>query len=255
MAENTPAQTSVNIVSTNIWSSSDAFNVAARMAKALSESTIVPKAYQGNAGNCIIAIEMANRLNTSPMMVMQNLYIVNGNPSWSSQYIIAMINNSKRYQTELQFDMSGSGDALACTAFAIAHDGRKVEGPKITMELAKKEGWIGKNGSKWKTMPEVMIRYRAASFFGRINCPDLVMGLYSTDEVIEGSFTDITEQANQVDFETAKQEVASKVEAIDTTEKIEEPKTIDDIKTSKEPDQAPKPVEQAPKKTSSTVPF
>ena len=90
----------------NIWTDQNAFQTAMRMANALSASTIVPRDYQGEKGlgNCMIALEMASRLNTSPLMVMQNLYVVNGRPSWSSQYIIAMINNSKKYRTELQFE-------------------------------------------------------------------------------------------------------------------------------------------------------
>lgn len=169
----------------NVFSTSAGFNLAVRMSQALASSTIVPKDYQGNVGNCIIALEMAGRLNTSPMMVMQNLYIVNGRPAWSSQYIIAMINSSRKYKTELQYDMHGSGDTLECTAYAEDYNGHKVTGPKITMQMAKEEGWVSKNGSKWRTMPEVMMRYRAASFFGRLNCPDMIMGIYSTDEVIE----------------------------------------------------------------------
>lgn len=197
-----------NDFATSIWSNGDAFNTAQRMAIMLSKSSIVPAAYQNNVGNTMIALDMANRLHTGPLMIMQNLYIVHGNPAWSSQYIIAMINNSKRYKTELQFEMNGSGDSLSCRAFALTYDDRKVEGPLITMELAKKEGWIGKNGSKWKTMPEVMIRYRAASFFGRLNCPDLIMGMYSADEVREGAFQepkDITESVVQSYGDDTKQ--------------------------------------------------
>lgn len=170
---------------TNIFSGFQEFQVAQRMAQALASSTIVPKDYQGNLGNCIIALEMANRLNTSPMMVMQNLYIVNGRPAWSSQYIVAMINASRKYKTELQYDLQGIGMNMICYAYAEDHNGHIVKGPTISMEMAKSEGWLDKNGSKWKTMPEVMIRYRAASFFGRLNCPDMIMGIYSTDEVVE----------------------------------------------------------------------
>lgn len=168
------------------------FQLAQRMASALASSTIVPKDYQGNMGNCLIALEMSNRLNTSPLMVMQNLYVVNGRPAWSSQYIVAMINSSKKYKTELQYHMEGTGEKLSCYAFAEDYNGHKVVGPTITMEIAKKEGWVDKNGSKWKTMPEVMIRYRAASFFGRLNCPDMIMGIYSTDEAIELGEQDYT---------------------------------------------------------------
>ena len=171
----------------SVFSNAESFNQALRMADCLARSTIVPKTYQGNVGNCMIAIEMASRINTSPMMVMQNLYIVNGNPAWSSQWIIAMINSSRKYKTELQFEF-GHDEAdggLSCRAWVEDRQGHRVEGPKITMTMAKDEGWLGKNGSKWKTMPEVMIRYRAASFFGRVNCPDMVMGIYTSDEVYE----------------------------------------------------------------------
>ena len=157
------------------------------MAQVLAGSTVVPQSYQGNVGNCMIAIEMASRINTSPMMVMQNLYIVNGNPAWSSQWIIAMINSSKRYKTELQFEFGHEPEdgGLSCLAYAEDYSGHRVEGPKITMQMARDEGWLEKRGSKWKTMPEVMIRYRAASFFGRMNCPDMIMGIYSKEEVLD----------------------------------------------------------------------
>lgn len=182
-------------MSCGIFSSTAAFQNAMQMAGTLAKSTIVPKEYQTSASNpngyanCLIALEMSKRLNTSPMMVMQNLYVVNGRPAWSSQYIMAVINNSKKYKTELQFDLKGSGDNMSCYAWVEDYNGHKVVGPTITMAMAKAEGWVSKNGSKWQTMPEVMIRYRAASFFGRLNCPDLVMGIYSRDEVIEGDFT------------------------------------------------------------------
>lgn len=184
VAERKEVNVSKNQNLTDIWSNPEAFQTATRMAHALSSSTIVPKDYQGERGigNCMIALEMANRLKTSPLMVMQNLYVVNGRPAWSSQYIIAMINNSKKYKTEIQFDLKGEDDTLECTAYVVDYSDRTVKGPTITMAMAKAEGWFGKNMSKWQTMPEVMIRYRAASFFGRLNCPDMIMGLYSVEE-------------------------------------------------------------------------
>lgn len=171
----------------NVFSDAQNFETALRMADCLSKSTIVPKDYQNNSGNCMIAIEMASRIDTSPMMVMQNLYIVNGRPAWSSQWIIAMINSSRRYKTELQFTFGNDekDGGLSCQAWAEDYAGHKVVGPKITMNMAVAEGWTTKNGSKWKTMPQVMIQYRAASFFGRMNCPDMIMGIYSKDEVTD----------------------------------------------------------------------
>lgn len=183
------AQVSRNKVtdfSLGIFGTSDNFIMANQMAKALAQSTIVPKEYQGNVSNALIAIELATRLKTSPLMVMQHLYVVYGRPSWSAQYVIAMINGSGRYDMELQFDEKNdkNGKPYSCMCWT-EKDGRKVTGPTITMDLAKDEKWLDKNGSKWQTMPQIMLRYRAASFFGRMNCPDLMMGMYTREEVYE----------------------------------------------------------------------
>lgn len=175
-----------------IFSDSQTFTAAMQMADTLSKSTIIPREYQGNPSNCMIAVEMSVRLNTSPMMVMQHLHVIQGRPAWSAQWIIAMINNSRKYKTVLQYEMGydAADDGLSCFAWAIDHAGNKVTGPKITMKMAKAEGWVGKNGSKWQSMPGVMIQYRAASFFGRVNCPEMIMGIYSQDEVLEMDLDD-----------------------------------------------------------------
>ena len=176
----------VNMVanlSEGIYSSSDTFNLAYQMAKGLSQSTLVPQQFQNNPANCLIALEQSNRLNISPMAVMQNLYIVQGKPSFSSSFIIGLINASQKYDMELQFDEEEKdGKPYACTCWT-EKDGRKVTGIKITMDMAEKEGWSKKNGSKWLTIPQVMLRYRAASFFARMNCPELSIGLYSKEEL------------------------------------------------------------------------
>ena len=166
-----------------IYSSSDTFQLAYQMAKGLSQSTLVPQQFQNNPANCLIALEQANRLNISPLVCMQNLYVVSGKPSFSSSFIIGLINASGKYDMELQFDEEEKdGKPYACTCWT-EKDGRKVTGIKITMDMAEKEGWSKKNGSKWVTIPQVMLRYRAASFFARMNCPELSIGLYSKEEL------------------------------------------------------------------------
>lgn len=201
--------------SLGIFGSQDNFVMATQMAKALADSTIVPQSYQKNWCNCLIAIEQAQRLKVSPMMVMQNLYVIQGRPSWSSSFLIAAINNSHLYDTELQFEENKDkeGKPYSCLAYALKH-GRRVEGMEITMDMARAEGWLNKNGSKWKTMPQLMLRYRAASFFARLNCPEITLGLYTQDEVIDGDFkeypmpdpksqmkADVKAYANSVPFE------------------------------------------------------
>lgn len=172
--------------SLGIFGSSDNFTMATQMAKAFAQSTIVPREYQGNFANGLVAIDMANRLKTSPLTVMQNLDVIQGRPAWRATFLIAMINSSGKYDMELQFDekRDKNGKPYSCTCWT-EKDGRKVTGIEVTMDMANAEGWTKKNGSKWITMPQVMLRYRAASFFSRMNCPELSNGLYTTEEAVE----------------------------------------------------------------------
>lgn len=164
-----------------VFNDKNAFEHAQRVAKMLTASSLVPKDYQNNIPNIMIALEMANRIGASPLMVMQNLNIIQGRPSWSSQFIISALNSCKRF-SPLRFVCSGEGDEYGCMAWAMDSSGEKLEGPKVTWKMANAEGWATKGGSKWKTMPELMFRYRAAAFFGRLYAPDVLMGMSSTDE-------------------------------------------------------------------------
>lgn len=173
------------ILTGNVFVNSREFRLAKNMAMMLQDVSMLPKRYQGRWGDIMVALNMASRMNADPVMVMQNLYVVNGMPAWSGQFVIAMINTSGRFATPLRFKLSGKGDAMSCYAYIKTHDDEEIRGTTISMDMAKKEGWYGKSGSKWQSMPEQMIQYRAASFFGRLYCPDLLMGIYTEDEAME----------------------------------------------------------------------
>jgi hypothetical protein len=164
-----------------VFTDANSFAHAQRVAKMLMASSLVPKEYQNNVPNIMIALEMANRIGASPLMVMQNLNIIQGRPSWSSQFIISAINSCKRF-SPLRFEIDGEGDEYGCRAWARDHSGDRVQGPKVTWKMVKDEGWLSKGGSKWKTMPELMFNYRAAAFFGRLYAPDVLMGMYTAEE-------------------------------------------------------------------------
>lgn len=177
--------------SVTAFANNNAFNGAVKMAEMLCSSDIVPATYRGpsKVGNCVIALEMAQRIGSSPLAVMQNLYVVQGKPAWSATFIIAGINSCGRF-SPLRFEMSGVGDDWGCMAWAYDKaTGDKLEGPRISIKMAKAEGWFSKNGSKWLTMPELMIRYRAAAFWGRLYAPELMMGIQTREEVEDTTTT------------------------------------------------------------------
>jgi len=210
------------------FSSLQGFELAQRAAKLLTQSSLVPKEYQGNLPNCVIALNMAARMNADPLMVMQNLYIVHGRPGWSSQFLISTFNTSGKFSA-LRYEWVGEEgkDSWGCRAWAIEKaTGEKLVGATVTIELAKREGWYDKNGSKWKTMPQQMLMYRAASWFIRAYAPELAMGMHTAEEIYD--IIDLTQE----DYEV-KQEIKENAnkETIDVEPPVEEqpeqPKTQD----------------------------
>ena len=168
------------------FASEENFSAAQRMAKALASSSLVPKDYQGNIANCVIAMELANRIGASVWAIMQNMHVIHGRPAFGASFIIASVNSAKHW-TPIRFETEG-GDArdkgFRCRAVSTdKHTDQRCEGSWITWDMVNAEGWASKSGSKWKTMPEQMFRYRAASFWARVYAPELMMGMQTADEV------------------------------------------------------------------------
>lgn len=162
------------------------FVSAQRMAKSLYTSTIVPEAYRGeqNAGNCIIAMELANRMGTSVLAVMQSLFLVHGKPGWSAAFMVACVNATKRF-SPIRYKMTGEKgtDSWGCIAWATDKSGEVLESPEVTIKMAKSQGWYSKNGSKWPDMPQLMLNYRAATLFTRLYAPEITMGIQTAEEL------------------------------------------------------------------------
>ena len=248
------------------------FSDAMNAAQVLANSTLVPKDYrftyevkkgygyeattewvnnQNAAANCLIALNMANRMGHDPLMIMQNLHIIEGRPAWSSQFIIAAINACGNF-SPLRFEIMNHGmtdveyietywenkkkqtrqiktqiENVSCVAWAIEKaTGERIESAKIDMVMAVKEGWYQKNGSKWQTMPDQMLRYRAAAFFGRIYAPEILMGVYSADEIRD--FVDVTPEPVQRPVAQMQQQIPcydinpllTQISAIETMDQV-----------------------------------
>lgn len=160
-----------------------AFALLQRQAIMLSESTLVPKEFHKNVANCGIAIEIAMRLGVSAFMIAQNIDVIHGRPGFRATFMIAMVNASRRF-TALKFRMSGEGATRSCVAYCQElATGETLEGPEVSMAMAKAEGWSTKAGSKWLTIPELMLRYRSAAFFARLYAPDVLLGMNTADEL------------------------------------------------------------------------
>lgn len=210
-------------------SSLSQYELALRQANALSAASLVPDAYKGAKGlpNILIAMELANRIGASPLMVMQNLYIVNGKPGWSSSFLIATVNACGRFEP-LRFEIQGGDDPFAKTYRVRAYAKEKKSGDLcvgewITWKMVEAEKWDTKPGSKWKTMPGQMFLYRGAAFWTRVYAPEVSLGMLTTEESIDVWGGDSRQPNAPTELETLKALTAEL-----TAEGAEPPTTTDD---------------------------
>ena len=169
----------------SMWNDTKKMNQAFKMARFLSSSAFVPDVYRNAPENCIVALDIANRMGIAPLMVMQNLYVVKGKPSWSGSFCAAAVNGSGRF-SPLEFIFVGEKDkpSWGCYATAVRlSNNSRCYSDTVTIAMAQSEGWLNKPGSKWKTMPMQMMMYRAAAFFARAHCSDILLGLPTYEEV------------------------------------------------------------------------
>ncbi len=196
-----------------------AFELRQREAKALALSSLLPKEFQNNIPNCLIAMEMANRMGLPALMVAQNLDIIHGKPTFSSKFLIASVNTCGKF-SPLRFRQTGEKgtDTWGCIAYATElATGDILEGAEVTIKMAKDEGWYSKAGSKWKTIPELMLQYRAGAFFSRVYTPELGMGMMTSEEIHDITHLQSNEVASKLQQMKAEQ-VAQEVEILSQEE-------------------------------------
>jgi len=180
--------------STSLFGSIANFKEAYVMAQNLAKSSLIPQAYQNKPMDCLIAIDISNRMGVSPMVVMQNLWVVRGVPSWSGKACMGIIRSCNRYKNvKVNYTGERDKDTWGCYISAVdVSTGEEIRGVEVTIGMAKKEGWYSKTGSKWQTIPELMLSYRASAFFANVYCPNEIMGFK-----VEGEVEDIAKAEPQ----------------------------------------------------------
>lgn len=243
------------------------FDTMQRVAKMFSNSELVPDMYKASntnppekaMANCMIAIEMSNRIGASPLMIMQNMVIIYGRPSWSSKFLIATVNTCGRFEPlkfkftnlgrigkvsyveyiwdpqtrkkeakTLEFDGTGI-DNIQCIAWTTAKGGDEIlESSPIDLKMAIQEGWYTKAGSKWRTMERQMLMYRTASFWTNAYAPELSMGMKTDDELSDiidiTTYEDVKEKVETEKSRNAnRQEISMEQEIHGQDSKVMDP--------------------------------
>ncbi len=175
-------------VSTSMFFDIKKFEHAQRVAKVFASSTMVPEHFRNNIGNILIAMNYADRIGADLFMTMQTMCVIHGKPGIEGKLVISLINNSGRFDP-VEFEEVGNlrkpeKDEHGCRAYTMdLKSGKILKGPLVDWAMVKAEGWLDKNGSKWKTMAPLMFRYRAATYFARTYCPEVLLGMQTRDEI------------------------------------------------------------------------
>ncbi len=162
------------------WTEGAKYNQLKSLASVFASSQMVPKKFQGKPMDCFIALQLADRAGIDPFLVLQNLNIVEGQPGWKTTFAMELAVTRGFFEDPIEFTITGSGDTLRVVASAVlAKSGRKVEA-HADWKMAEIEGWT--RNSKYKSMPEQMLCYRAATFLIRRNAPGVLAGMPVTEE-------------------------------------------------------------------------
>jgi hypothetical protein len=163
-----------------------------RLGTLYAQSEMVPKHYRNRVADCTIAVQMALRCGVEILTFLQSSYIVHGTPGLKSTLAIAMINASGKIKGRIGYRLEGEGTSRQCTAYAKDVLTGEVIEATLEWSTVEAEGWNKdkKNSetgytqkSKWNTMPDQMFKYRSAMFLARANFPDVLMGMYTDDEL------------------------------------------------------------------------
>ena len=174
-----------NSAAPSFWQNTASMKTAYRMAEGLSSTSLVPDSYKGKPFECLIALGLSARMNLEPITVMQNSQVVKGNFTWKGSACKGLIDSSGKYVDTNYIQVGDFGEnTWGYFLQAIKPNGTVVNGPVVTMQMAIDEGWAGRN-PKWKTMPELMLKYRAAAFFSRTECPSVLMSFQTAEEVVD----------------------------------------------------------------------
>lgn len=200
------------------------FELEQRRATALSKSAFFPNSLRGDVASAVICYDLANRMNISVLEVAQSVFIIHGKPSFETKFLVARLNDSGKIRGGLNTVIADDKKSAYCRAID-AQTGEEKIGMTYTMAIANAEGLVQKNGSKWQTMPELMLRYRAQSAFINEFYPEVKFGCKSTDEMEDIIETDI--QTKTVDLNKIETAPAEKT-TIDLNEIAkDEPLDID----------------------------
>lgn len=149
---------------------------AMQFAGVMAKSSIIPKDYQGNPGNILVAIQWGQEIGLAPLQAMQSIAVINGRPSIWGDAMLALVRGSGLLE---YIKEEPTEEGCTCT---LKRRGDQFEVARtFTPEDAKRAGLWGKPGP-WQQHTKRMMQMRARAFALRDAFADVLRGVHIGEE-------------------------------------------------------------------------
>lgn len=222
-------------------------NEAIKICEYMAGSSIVPKSYQGNPQDILVAINFGSEVGLKPLQSLNSVAVVNGTPSLYGDAPLGLVKQAPDFEYILE-DNEG---------FAFARDNvngwehlkninkndtsicvvKRAGQPPTVREFSKEDVATAKLGNVHKSYPKTMRKYRARSRALRDAFPDVLKGLQQaeineeTEVMIEKGIYDDLNVKDEVKQPTERESIDIDMNA----DSQEEPDTSGDISADNQP--------------------
>jgi len=138
----------------------------------------VRKHLRGNPGACLSVLMRAIGWRMDPFAVANQSYLVNDQIAFESQMIQAVILQRAPIRGRFRFVYDGEGQKRRCTVSV-----RTLDGDEVSLTTPTVGEIPVKNSPLWKGDPDQQLSYYAGRALCRRYFPDVLLGVYSVDEV------------------------------------------------------------------------
>lgn len=222
--------------------SGDSMDKMMRIADFMASAKATIPQHLRNPGDCLAVVMQATQWNMNPFAVAQKTHLVNGTLGYEAQLVAAVINNSGLVKDRFNFEWFGAWEKIVGKFKEVESKTKKDDNghPKKYIVPAwdqKDEQGLGvrvwatikgeteprvlellmtqartRNSTLWTEDPKQQIAYLAQKRWARLYAPDVIMGVYTPDE-LEDSVPRDMGAAEEVSPWTEQQLEAGKVAA------------------------------------------
>lgn len=148
-----------------------------RIAELMSSAKLVPEHLQGSVGDCFMVVQQAYRWQMDPFAVGQKTFLVSGKLGYEGQLVAAVVNSRAPITGRLNYEYNGSGDQRTVTVSGT------LDGESQPRTLTLSIGDVKTGNKNWQQIPDQMLAYRGARDWARRHTPEVLLGVYTPDEL------------------------------------------------------------------------